>query len=202
MAAKISRSETTQARIISVARDIFAREGFAGASLAEIVKKADVTTGAIYHHYGDKRGLFKAVAESLEQEILDEVAKLPPENDPWDAFESGISATLEICARPDIQRIVFQEAPTVIGLAEWREIEVQYAFGVMRNAVSELSAAGVIDEPDANLTAQIVLGAIIQAAHGVATAKNQTKALVNAQATVKRLVRALRSIESAIPAKA
>lgn len=192
MAEKISRSEATQGRIIAVARDIFAREGFAGASLAEIVKKASVTTGAIYHHYGDKRGLFKAVAESLEQEILDEVGKVPPRDNPWEAFESGISATLEICARPDIQRIVFQEAPTVVGLAEWREIEVQYAFGVMRAAIGELSATGVIEEPDADITAQIVLGAIIQAAHAVATANDQETALARAQVTVKRMIRALR----------
>ncbi|MEO9599539.1 TetR/AcrR family transcriptional regulator [Parasphingorhabdus sp.] len=199
MAGRTSRSESTQARIINVARDIFAREGFAGASLAEIVNTADVTTGAIYHHYGDKRGLFKAVAESLEKEILDEVAKLPPQSDPWNAFESGIAVTLEICIRPDIQRIVFQDAPNVIGLAEWREIEVQYAFGVMRNAVSELSAAGVIDEPDADLAAQTVLGAIIQAAHGIATAKNQATALAHAQATVKRMVRGLRSVKPTQP---
>lgn len=192
MAGKLSRSETTQARIISIARNIFAREGFAGTSLAEIVKKADVTTGAIYHHFGDKRGLFKAVAESLEQEILDEVAKLPLENDPWNAFESGISATLKICARADIQRIVFQEAPTVIGLAEWREIEVQYAFGVMRAAIGELSIAGEISESDPDITAQIILGAIIQAAHAVATANDQETALALAQVTVNRMVRALR----------
>ncbi len=192
MAEKISRSEATQGRIIAVARDIFAREGFAGASLAEIVKKASVTTGAIYHHYGDKRGLFKAVAESLEQEILDEVGKVPPKSDPWEAFESGISATLEICARPDIQRIIFQEAPAVVGLAEWREIEVQYAFGVMRAAIGELSATGVIKEPDADITAQIILGAIIQAAHAVATANDHETALARAQVTVKRMIRALR----------
>lgn len=187
-----SRSEATQTRIIAVARDIFTREGYAGASLAEIVKKANVTTGAIYHHYGDKRGLFKAVAKHLEQEILNEVAKTPPMSDPWEAFEAGIVATLETCARPDIQRIVFQEAPTVIGLAEWREIELQYAFGIMRAAIGELSAAGLIDEPDANLTAHIVLGAIIQSAHGVATADDKKEALKNAQATVKRMVGALR----------
>ncbi len=192
MAEKISRSEATQERIIAVARDIFAREGFAGASLAEIVKKASVTTGAIYHHYGDKRGLFKAVAESLEQEILDEVGKVPPKSDPWEAFESGISATLEICARPDIQRIVFQEAPAAVGLAEWRETEVQYAFGVMRAAIGELSATGVINEPDADITTQIVLGAIIQAAHAVAIANDQKTALARAQVTVKRMIRALR----------
>ena len=193
MTGQLSRSEGTQLRIVAVAKDAFAREGFAGASLAQIVQQAGVTTGAIYHHFGDKRGLFKAVAESLEQEILDEVAKLPPQKDPWVAFETGVAATLEICARPDIQRIVFQEAPTVVGLAEWREIEVQYAFGVMRATIGKLSATGVIDEPDADTTTQIVLGAIIQAAHAVAIADDKEAALSSAQATVSRMIRALRA---------
>lgn len=189
---KGSKSEATQLRIIGVAHDVFARDGYVKASLAEIVAQAEVTTGAVYHHFGDKKGLFRAVAEHLEAEILNEVAQSPGASDPWENFEAGIVATLNICARPDIQRIVFQEAPTVIGTAEWREVEMQYAFGLMQKTIHQLAAEKLIHAPDPNLTAQIILGAIIQAAHGVAIADTKSKALTDVTATITRFIRALR----------
>ena len=191
MARRESRSVATQARIIATAQRIFSRDGYANASLAEIVDQAEVTTGAVYHHFGDKKGLLRAVAEHLEQEILNELAELAPKKDPWEAFETGILATLKICARPDIQRIVFQEAPNVIGSAAWREIEVQYAFGVMQKTIHSLAETKQIHAPDPDLVAQIILGAVIQAAHGVAISNSKKKALADAQSTVTRIVRAL-----------
>ena len=188
-----SRGDATQAHVIAVAKGVFAADGFIKASLAEIVEKAGVTTGAVYHHFGDKKGLFKAVAEHLEQEILDEVGKVPTGKEPWQAFETKILATLKICSRPDIQRIVFQEAPNVIGAAAWLEIEMRYAFGDMQKTIKSLAHEGLIHAPDPNLTAQILLGAVIQAAHGIAMSNSKAKALADVQSTVIRVVRALRT---------
>lgn len=192
-----SRSEATQARIIAVARNAFAKDGYAGASLAEIVRQAEVTTGAVYHHFKDKKGLFQAVAESVEQEILDHVTALPLQDDPWRTFMEGIAATLEICARPDINRIVFKEAPSVIGPAAWREIEVQYAFGMMRATIAALSEAEILDAPNPDLTSQIILGAIIEAAHAVALASDTRAALEDAKAAVLTMVAALHTSSAA-----
>lgn len=190
---KTERSQATRAAIIRVACKAFARDGFGDVSLSEIVAQAGVTTGAIYHHFGDKKGLFQAVAEDLEQQILDEVAKVPQcPDDPWGAFVAGVNATLQICARPAIQRIIFQEAPTVIGPAEWRKIEIQYAFGQMRQAVENLAGAGLIRSENHELTTQIILGIIIHAGQGIAVSKDSIRALEEAQDTVPRLLSALR----------
>ena len=194
MATKAEKSAETRRTIIDVAREVFARDGFADASLAEIVARADVTTGAVYHHFGGKKGLFIAVAEHLEQVILGEVVRnASPSAVTWEALEAGVANTLEICARPDIQRIVFREAPTVAGPTEWREIEMKYAFGLMRQAVVQLAEQGAIDAPNADLTAQILLGAIVEAAHGVALAQDKAGALRQGKATVRRMLRALKS---------
>jgi AcrR family transcriptional regulator len=193
MVTKVNRSEQTRARIITVAQSFFARDGFAAASLAEIVQAADVTTGAVYHHFGDKKGLFTAVAESLEQVILDEISRLPRTGDLWTRFENGVLRTLEICARPDIQRIVFQEAPMVVGPSEWRAIEVKYSLGLMQASIRALNAAGAIQAPNADLTAQILLGAIIQAAHNIAISDGKPQALADAQSIIRRLIRSLKA---------
>ncbi len=194
MASKADKSAKTQKQIIQVAQEIFARDGYADASLAEIVDRADVTTGAVYHHFGGKKGLFTAVAENVEQMIMSEAAAAAPQSgEPWALFEKGVLMTLEICARPDIQRIVFRDAPNVVGLAEWREIEIKYAFGLLRKTIAQLSKAGLIDATNTNLTAQILLGAIIEAAHGVALADNKAKALSQAKATLQKMLRALKT---------
>ena len=198
MATKAEKSAETRRTIIEVAREVFTRDGFADASLAEIVARADVTTGAVYHHFGGKKGLLIAVAEHLEQIILDEVARAAPASAvPWDILETSIMNTLEICARPDIQRIVFRDAPMVVGLDQWREIEKKYAFGQMRQAVAGLAQQGIIDAPDADLTAQILLGAIIEAAHGMALADDRAEAVRQGKDTVRRMLRALKSDRSA-----
>jgi len=193
VATKADKSANTQRRIIDVAREVFARDGFAAAGLSEIVSKANVTTGAVYHHFGDKKGLFIAVAEHLEQVILDEVsASMSPSDAPWDSFEAGAIGALEICARPDIQRIVFRDAPAVVGLAEWREIEIKYAFGLMGQTISLLSGAGLLDTENSDLTAQILLGAIIEAAHAVALSDDPDAALSQSKTTIRKLLQAFK----------
>ena len=191
---KAEKSSRTQARIIEAARLVFARDGFADASLSEIIEKSEVTTGAIYYHFKDKQGLFLAVAESLEMEILEESSKrVSTDGDPWDVFESSVLETLDICARPDILRIVFREAPAVIGLREWREIEAKYAFGLMQATVQELARAGLIKSELPDMTSQILLGALMEAAHTVASAKNKSKALKAAKETLRIMLRGLKS---------
>lgn len=190
--ARTDRSLATQARIISVARGEFARHGFSQASLSTIVEKAEVTTGAIYHHYTDKKGLFRAVAESVEQEIMDAVTALPPHEDPWTAFTTVLATALEICARPEVSRIVFMDAPSVIGPEAWHEIELKYAYGMVQRAITDLSEAGVMDAPNPDLVAQILLGAVIEAAHAIARAEDRTCALESATTAILRMVDAFR----------
>lgn len=193
MATKAERSKQTQDVIIEEARKIFTRDGFAQASLSEIVRNADVTTGAIYHHFGDKKGLFAAVAEHLEQELLALVAKkIIAIEDEWERLEQGVAYTLEVSSRADMQRIIYQEAPTVVGVHEWRAIEIKYGFGLMRQAISEMMSKGIITGQSADMVAQILLGAIIEAAHAVALAKNKKQALDDAKDTVLTMLRGIR----------
>ncbi len=193
MATKAERSQQTQGIIIDEARKIFARDGFTKASLSEIVKNADVTTGAIYHHFGDKKGLFAAVAEHLEQELLALVAeKIMTIEDAWERLEQGVAYTLEVSSREDMQRIIYQEAPTVVGVHEWRTIEMKYGLGVMRAAIHEMMEDGIIVGQSADLVAQILLGAIIEAAHAVALASDKKAALEEAKGTVLTMLRGIR----------
>ncbi|MCR9241115.1 MAG: TetR/AcrR family transcriptional regulator [Rhodobiaceae bacterium] len=191
MPTKVEQSTRTRTRIISAAQMVFTRDGYAKASLADIVKKAKVTTGAIYHHFGGKKDLFTAVAEHLEQVILNEVTSTTPHGTTgWDALEWGALKTLEISIRPEIQRIVFREAPTVVGLTEWRAIEAKYAFGLMMQTLGSLPHKST-NETTPEVTAQILLGAVTEAAHAVALSDKPDQALTEAKATLTVMIRAL-----------
>ena len=190
---KASRSGRTRARIVKIAKDIFVRDGYSDAALSEIVEKAEVTTGAIYHHFSDKKGLFLAVAESLEQKILNEAAaRMTLDGSPWDQFETAILETLDICTCPEIQRVVFREAPAVFGMYEWRKIEMKYAFGLMQSTIKSLSEDGIIASDNPDMTSQIILGALIEGAHSVANSKQQRKALKSAKTTLRVMLRGLK----------
>ena len=183
----------TRARIMDAARSIFGAKGYEVALLAEIVAAADVTTGAVYHHFGDKKGLFLAVAEAVEAEIMAGTAKAAArESDPWAQFTAGVRATLDICAAPDVLRIVFLDAPTVIGPAIWREIELKYAFGTMRWALGRLMSTGVIGSGSPDLLASILLGTLVEAARGIGRAEEKQSATDEARRIVDRFLVSLR----------
>ena len=189
-----ANAESTRALIIEKARKVFAEKGFADAWLSEIVTAARVTTGAVYHHFGDKKRLFLAVAEAVEADILKGVVQAAAsKSEPWDQFLAAIDATLEICAAPDVQRIVFIDAPTVIGPAAWREIELRYAFGGMRASLQGLMDSGVILAGSADVLASIMLGALIEAARAVARADDKAAAMADARSTMAQLFASLRT---------
>ena len=193
---KAAKSLRTRARVIDAARVVFARDGYSDAALSEIIEKADITTGAIYYHFTDKKGLFQAVAESLEQEILDEVtSRVDGAGTGWSIFEKAVLETLDICARKDVQKIIFQDAPAVIGMREWRDIEVKYAFGLMQATVQDLATSGLIKTDAPEMTSQILLGALIEAAHTVAEASNKPKALKAAKQTLREMLSGLKISE-------
>jgi AcrR family transcriptional regulator len=50
--------ERTRAQLLAAAAEVFARKGFAGASLEEIAEQAGYSTGAVYYNFANKEQLF------------------------------------------------------------------------------------------------------------------------------------------------
>ena len=67
-----SRSETMQenrVKLIAAARKDFAQKGYSAASMDELTADAGLTRGALYHNFGDKRGLLAAVVDQMDTEM-------------------------------------------------------------------------------------------------------------------------------------
>jgi AcrR family transcriptional regulator len=180
------RTAATRAALISAARPLFATRGFAGVPAEEIVAAAGVSRGALHHHFGDKKGLFRAVFEQLEVDFMADVVAaidgVPPEN----LVPVAIGAFLDVCSKPETQQIGLTDAPAVLGWADWRSIEAQYGLSLVV-ALAENSEPVRSGTTTAALLGQLVLSALIEAALLVAHAEDTDMARHQAEGTLLAL---------------
>ena len=128
----VTEGDATRDALVRAARELFAERGYAGVGTEEIVARAGVTRGALYHHFADKRDLFRAVHEELEQELVADIgARIGGIEDPWELMVTGVGAFLDACTEPALMRIALLDAPAVLGWAEWREIDARYGLGLV-----------------------------------------------------------------------
>jgi AcrR family transcriptional regulator len=163
--------EATRAALMTVARKHFARDGYSDAEIGQIAADARLTTGAVYHHFASKKGLFIAVAEDLEAEIL-ATAAATRNDDPWQRLRLGFEKLIDLCASPAVQRIVFVEAPQVVGPEAWRKIELRYAFGTLRTVLAALREAKIIKPYPIDLVARTLLALLHETSAEVARSKH------------------------------
>lgn len=159
------QAEVTQAKLRRRARRLFATKGYAGASTEDLVRTTGLTKGALYHHFGDKEGLFRAVVEDLEGEVANAVAAATSaEADPWRRLEAACKAYLDASLRPDILRILVLDAPSVLGWHQWCEIDKRYGIAMFDQTLRQAIDAGVVRAQSPETVAQVLLGALNVAA--------------------------------------
>ncbi len=189
-----AHTEGTRRALLREARRLFAAHGFAGAGIEEIARRARVTPGALYHHFASKRELFEAVAEQVEQELMDRAVEAAAgQPDPWKMLEAGIKVMLDACAAPDVHRIIFRDAPNVLGPARWRAIEERYAFGQLRGLLAVLIEQGEIAPGPVELYARVLLAVLSEVAENIASAEDPAAARDQGRVLVSRLLGALRT---------
>jgi AcrR family transcriptional regulator len=201
----VVRSTETRAKLIASARVLFADRGFVAVGIEEIVRSANLTRGALYHHFRDKEDLFLAVYEQVESDLTTEIAQMvdgTPDADgvlapgiaesPWQALELGAARFLAACAEPEIQRIALLDAPAVLGWETWREVGSRYGLGLIEGVLAAAIETGELEEQPVGTLAHMLMGAIDELALLVARADEQTVAYTEATASFGRLLAGLR----------
>lgn len=135
------RSEKTQTALISAARALFIDRGYAETSTPEIVAAAGITRGALYHHFEDKRALFRAVVTAEAQAVMRDIERsasvtLPP----IDALLAGSSAYLDAMRVPGRTRLLLVEGPSVLGQTEMRTLDEETAARTLRSGLEAAAA--------------------------------------------------------------
>jgi AcrR family transcriptional regulator len=155
----------TQAALQLAALRWFSAQGYEKAPVGSICADANVTVGALYHHYGDKKGLFAAVAEQVDAQLVQQAlsartAVIDSGGTAWDAFLASIDTVLQAGANAPLRRLMLVEAPAVLGAQVWGEIRQRQGLGAMRASIGALQAHGILQGHDAERLARIVLGAL------------------------------------------
>lgn len=150
--------------MLDAAREEFAAAGYQEARTEAIVARAGLTRGALYHHFGDKLGLFAAVVEQLQAEIAREVtAAATAAGTPLAAMRAGFHRYLALCTRPDIRRIVAVDGPAALGWETWQELDERHAFDATRATLRAAMQAGELPEGADEPLARVLLGMITHA---------------------------------------
>ena len=167
------RSEATRTALLDAARRLFTERGYADVGTEEIVARAKVTRGALYHHFEDKRDLFRAVHERNEEALVASIAgSVEGITDPLDLLAAGVASFLDACEDPAISRIGLIDAPAVLGWKEWREIDAKYGLGLVMAVLQAAIDAGVHAPVPVRTVGHLLLAAMGEAGIMVASAED------------------------------
>jgi len=160
----------TRAKLLAAGRKAFGTVGYADASMDDFTADAGLTRGALYHHFGDKKGLLQAVIDQIDAEMLVRQRKAGEgAKTPWLGFLAEGVAYIEMALEPEIQRIMLLDGPSVLGdPSRWPN---QNACLTTTTAViRSLIEAGTVKAVDAEAAARLVNGAALNAALWIAAA--------------------------------
>jgi len=184
----------TRAALLRVGRELFAQRGYTGVGTEEIVARAGVTRGALYHHFADKRDLFRAVHEELEQALVTDIGeRIGGIEDPWELMLAGVRAFLDACTDPAIMQISLIDAPAVLGWAQWREIDERYGLGLVMAGLQGAMDAGSLRPQPVKPLAHLMLGALGEAAMVIANADDPEAARREGEPSLLGLLDGLRA---------
>jgi AcrR family transcriptional regulator len=180
-------SATTKRALVDVAEELFTENGYAATSLDAIVAGADVTKGALYHHFSGKQALFEAVFERVESDAAHAIQRaLKGHRDPWEKARAGLRAFLEVVQEARYRRVVIQEGPSVLGYERYREQEERSTFANVVDIVRAVLSAGPwdLDEDMVQTFARIFFGAMSSAGESVSSAPDPTEAAARVETAI------------------
>lgn len=164
--------EETRAKLIDAARAAFAEKGYASASMDELTASAGLTRGALYHHFGDKRGLLAAVVDRLDSEMAARAHEIGQRQaDAWEGLLAEGGAYIELARDPEIQRIVLLDGPAVLGDPSQWPSQNRCLLATMAT-LETLTEAGIVKPVDVEAAARLINGAALNAALWVAASED------------------------------
>jgi AcrR family transcriptional regulator len=183
-----ARSASTRAKLIRAGRTLFARKGYAAVGTEEIVRRAGVTRGALYHQFATKQELFLAVYETVESDLTKRIASgLGEVAGPLEAMRAGSRLFLQECRAPEVQRIVLIDGPAVLGWERWRELD-EGPLAAARAGLAEAARRGTVDPRHVEVFAHALVASVTEIATMVAGADDPAAALVDAENALEELL--------------
>ena len=180
MSVREQKMAETRKKLIEVARRTFAEYGYAGTSMDKLTAEAGLTRGALYHHFGDKKGLFAAVVDQIDSEMASSAQQhLEQPDDLWEGLMLEGQTYIQNALNPEFQRIVLRDGPAVLGdPAHWPS--QNRCLQSTRECVEQLLVVDRIKTVDPEAAAVFLNGAAMNAALWVASSEDPEQVLTEA----------------------
>lgn len=180
MSVREQKMAETRKKLIEVARRAFAEYGYADTSMDKLTAEAGLTRGALYHHFGDKRGLFAAVVDQIDSQMAEYAQQHREQpDDLWEGLLLEGQTYIQNALNPEFQRIVLRDGPAVLGdPAHWPS--QNRCLQSTRECVEQLLAAERIKIVDPEAAAVLLHGAAMNAALWVASSEYPEQVLPEA----------------------
>jgi AcrR family transcriptional regulator len=189
---RVAQGDATRAALVRAARELFGEQGYADTSNDEIVARAGVTKGALYHHFTGKEDLFRAVFEQVQREVSDQAVAEFLLPDSWEALVRGCALWVDALLDPAIRRIVLQDARAVLGWDDVRAIENRFGAVALRGALRKAMHAGVIEQQPLRPLALLLIGALGEGCLYIADASDPASARAEVGSLITRMLSAFR----------
>jgi AcrR family transcriptional regulator len=183
--------EINRTRLLAAARKAFAEQGYAEASMDVLTAEVGLTRGALYHQFGDKKGLLAAVVDELDEEMAKKARQAASGiEDPWQALEAEGVAYIKLALDPEVQRIVLMDGPAFLGdPSTWPS--QNRCLQLTLDALEQMQASGILKALDPEAAARLLNGAAMDAASFVAASSDPASVLPKAIAAFKAMASGL-----------
>jgi AcrR family transcriptional regulator len=162
--------EETRAKLIQAARKAFATKGYAAASMDDLTAEAGLTRGALYHNFGDKKGLLQAVIDQIDAEMMARMRAVQDRAETrWLGFLAVGVAYIEMALEPEIQRIMLLDGPAVLGDPSLWPNQTA-CLRTTTQSIQALIDEGTVKPMDAEAAARLINGAALNASLWIAAA--------------------------------
>ena len=188
------QAEATRELLVGIARERFVEQGYSATAMDDIVQRAGLAKGALYHHFSGKDALFKAVYDVVLDETAGAVmAAALAEEDPWAAVRAGLSAFLDACLRPAFRRIVIIVSVTVLAARAWESGTEGVELPMLRTVLTPLVDSGALPGVTLDALAHLALGGLYGSALYIARAADPEAARVEADVVLDVVLRGVRA---------
>jgi AcrR family transcriptional regulator len=195
---KAEQAQATRSKILKAAKELFTERGYADSPADEIVRRAGLSRGALYHHFRDKKDVFALVYEMLQREVHTRILNaISTQSDPWKRLLKGCDTYLDASLDPSVQRIVLLDAPHVFSRQNLAQLQALTGTGLigpglMRMFLQELMDSGVLVRQNAWSLSVLIGGALDAGALEIALAPDKSMWRRELGEAIVRLLECLR----------